>query len=92
MSAEDTRPFTVASLTSTVGCEDTSCGKRSFLETEFRAGTSVLALEPGGSKEVVASSATWYVLNLSNSTYRSTSCSLKSLMPYVLVNRRVQGP
>jgi hypothetical protein len=93
LSNEDTRPFTVASLTSTVGCEDTSCGKRSFLKTEFRAGTAVLALEPGESEEVVAANATWYVLNLSNSAYRSTSCTLKSLMPYVLVNRRVtQAP
>jgi hypothetical protein len=92
LSSEETRPFTVASLTSTVGCEDTSCGKRSFLKTEFRAGTAVLALEPGEAQEVVAASATWYVLNLSNSAYRSTSCSLKGLMPYVLVNRRVQGP
>ena len=54
---------------------------------------AVLALEPGESEQVVAASATWYVLNLSKSAYRSTSCSLKSLMPYVLVNRRVsQGP
>jgi hypothetical protein len=93
LSAEDTKPFTVASLPSTVGCEDTSCGKRSFLQTEFRAGAAVLALDPGESEEVVAASATWYVLNLSNSAYRSTSCSLKNLMPYVLANRRVsQGP
>lgn len=93
LSAEDTRPFTVASLPATVGCEDTACGKRSFLRTEFRAGTAVLALDPGESEQVVAASATWYVLNLSNSAYRSTSCSLKSLMPYVLVNRRVsQAP
>ena len=90
---EDTKPFTVTSLPGTVGCEDTSCGKRSFLRTEFRAGTAVLALEPGDAKEVVAASATWSVINLSNSAYRSTSCSLKSLMPYVLVNRRVSpGP
>jgi hypothetical protein len=93
LGSEDTKPFTVAALPSTVGCEDTSCGKRSFLRTEFRAGTALLALKPGESKEVVASSATWYVINLSNSAYRSTSCSLKSLMPYVLVNRRVsQAP
>jgi hypothetical protein len=91
---DDIRPFTaVATLAATVGCEDTSCGKRSFRRTEFRVGTAVLALKPGESEEVVATGATWFVLNLSNSGYRSTSCSLKSLMPYVLVNRRVsQGP
>jgi hypothetical protein len=93
LGSEDTQPFTVTSLPGTVGCEDTSCDKRSFLRTEFRAGNAVLALEPGDAKEVVAASATWSVINLSNSAYRSTSCSLKSLMPYVLVNRRVSpGP
>jgi len=86
--SEDTQPFTVVSLQGSVGCEDTSCGKRAFQRTEFRAGTSAVALKPGESKEMVAASATWLVLNLSNNTYRSTSCTLKSQLPYVLVNRR----
>jgi hypothetical protein len=86
--SEDTQPFTVVSLQGSVGCEDTSCGKRAFQRTEFRAGTSAVALKPGESKEMVAASATWLVLNLSNSTYRSTSCTLKSQLPYVVVNRR----
>ncbi|HYI01345.1 hypothetical protein [Hyalangium sp.] len=93
LTAEDTSPFTVASLPGAVGCEDTPCGKRAFQRTEFRAGTSLVALKPGESKEVVAASATWLVLNLSNSVYRSTSCTLKSQLPYVLLNRRSpQGP
>lgn len=93
LSAEDTQPFTVASLPRTVGCEDTQCGKRSFLRTEFKAGPAVLALEPGESQELVAASATWSVINLTNSGYRSSSCPLKSLMPYVVLNQRVSlGP
>ncbi|MDY7230878.1 hypothetical protein [Hyalangium rubrum] len=93
LAAEDTQPFTVVSLPRTVGCEDTQCGKRSFLRTEFRAGAAVVALDPGESEEVVAASATWSLISLSNSAYRSTSCSLKSLMPYVVFNQRVaQGP
>jgi hypothetical protein len=87
--AEDTAPFTVVSLPRAVGCEDTACGKRAFQRTEFRAGTLAVALDPGEGEQVVAASNTWYVLNVSNSAYRSTSCSLKSLMPYALVNRRV---
>jgi len=93
LTAEDTHPFTVVSLQGTVGCEDTSCGKRAFQRTEFRAGTSAVALKPGESKEMVAASATWLVLNLSNSAYRSTSCTLKSQLPYVVLNRRAaQSP
>jgi hypothetical protein len=86
--SEDTQPFTIVSLQGSVGCEDTSCGKRAFRRTEFRAGTSAVALKPGESKEMVAASATWLALNLSNSAYRSTSCALKSQLPYVVVNRR----
>jgi hypothetical protein len=89
LAAEDTAPFTVVPLSRTVGCEDTACGKRAFRRTEFRAGTTAVALDPGEGEEVVAASNTWHVLNISNSAYRSTSCSLKSLMPYALVNRRV---
>lgn len=88
LAAEDTTPFTVASLPGSVGCDDSTCGKRSYQRTEFRAGTSEVALKPGESKEVVAASATWLVLNLSNSSYRSTSCTLKSQLPYAVVNRR----
>lgn len=93
LATEDTSPFTVASLPGAVGCEDTPCGKRAFQRTEFRAGTLAVALEPGASKEMVAASATWWVLNLSNSAYRSTSCQLKSQRPYVILNRRTaQSP
>ncbi|MBN1210417.1 MAG: hypothetical protein JXB05_36525 [Myxococcaceae bacterium] len=93
LGSEETSPFTVSSLPGAVGCEDTPCGKRAFHRTEFRGGTTAVALEPGESEEVVASSATWNVINLSNSSYGSTSCALASQMPYVLVNRRVaQGP
>jgi hypothetical protein len=93
LTTEDTKPFSVVSLPGSVGCEDTSCGKRAFQRTEFQAGTSAVALKPGESKEVVAASATWLVLNLSNSTYRSTSCTLKSQLPYVVLNRRAaQSP
>jgi hypothetical protein len=93
LASEETSPFTVVPLPGAVGCEDTTCGKRAFLRTEFRGGTTAVALEPGESQEVVVASATWNVINLSNSAYRSTSCPLKSQMPYVLLNRRVsQGP
>lgn len=93
LASEDTRPFTVASLAGAVGCEDTPCGKRAFHRTEFRAGTLTVALEPGSSKELVAASATWLVLNLSNSSYRAASCPLKSQLPHVILNRRAaQGP
>lgn len=93
LATEDTNPFTVVSLPGSVGCEDTSCGKRAFQRTEFRAGTLAVALKPGESKEMVAASATWLALNLSNSLYRSTSCQLKSQLPYVIMNRRTaQGP
>ena len=88
LASEDTAPFTVASLPGAVGCEDTPCGKRAFQLTEFRAGTFAVALEPGKSKELVAAGATWWVLNLSNSAYRSTSCPLKSQLPYIVLNRR----
>jgi hypothetical protein len=93
LATEDTTPFTVVSLPGAVGCADTSCGKRAFQRTEFQAGTLAVALKPGESKEMVAASATWLVLNLSNSFYRSTSCQLKSQLPYVILNRRAaQGP
>jgi hypothetical protein len=93
LATEDTSPFTVVSLPGAVGCEDTTCGKRAFQRTEFRAGSLAVALKPGESKEMVAASATWWVLNLSNSAYRSTSCQLKSQLPYVVLNRRsAQSP
>lgn len=88
LAADDTNPFTVASLPGSVGCDDTTCGKRGYQRTAFRAGTSEVALKPGENKEVVAASATWRVVNLSNSAYRSTSCTLKSQLPYAIVNRR----
>jgi hypothetical protein len=93
LAAGDTSPFTVVPLPEAIGCEDTPCGKRAFQRTEFRAGTLAVALKPGESKELVAASATWLALNLSNSAYRTTSCTLKSQLPYVLLNRRTaQGP
>ncbi|WP_044186061.1 hypothetical protein [Hyalangium minutum] len=88
LASEDTSPFTVASLPGSVGCDDSTCGKRSHQRTEFRADSLAVALKPGETKEVVAARATWRVLNLANSSYRSTSCTLKSQLPYVVVNRR----
>jgi hypothetical protein len=92
LGADETSPFSVASLPGSVGCEDSPCGKRGFQRTEFKAGTVSVALKPGENQELVAASATWLAINLSNSLYRSTSCTLKSQMPYVVVNRRVASP
>ncbi|ADO72779.1 hypothetical protein [Stigmatella aurantiaca] len=88
LSAEETAPFSVVLLPASVGCEDTPCGKRVFRRTEFRWGASAWALEPGEGKDLAGAKATWYALNLANSEYRSDACPLKSVMPYVLVQRR----
>ncbi len=88
LGADETAPFTVVSVQRAVGCEDTSCGKRAFQRTEFRVGSDMVALEPGESEELVAMGETWLILNLSNSAYLTTTCTLKSLMPYVLANLR----
>ncbi|MDC0708344.1 hypothetical protein POL68_07660 [Stigmatella sp. ncwal1] len=84
----ETAPFAVTTLPAPVGCEDTPCGKRVFFRSEVRWGTSVWSLDPGQGKDIAGAKATWYALNLANSEYRSDACPLKSVMPYVLVQRR----
>ncbi|SEN09039.1 hypothetical protein SAMN05444354_13063 [Stigmatella aurantiaca] len=88
LSADETAPFAVAPLPAPVGCEDTPCGKRIFHRTGFRLGTGVWELRPGETVELSDPKATWHALNLANSEFLSGACPLKSVMSYVLVQRR----
>ncbi len=89
---EDIAPFTLSRGATIAGCEHTSCGKNLFHATRFSAGGTTVELDPGETENIVAGGQSWTVANVSNSRYADTHCNLGELMPWAIVNRRVEVP
>ena len=88
LSGADLAPFAVASTGQIAGCEHNNCGKRLFYSTRFTGVGAPLELDPGQSATVALDGGTWQLLNVGNSGYPVTSCSLQSLMPYAILGLR----
>lgn len=81
-------PFTVNVGGEVAGCAPTDCGKQLQSKTVFGYGAGSAEVSPGDAPRVVVKGAAFRLLNVSNSRYQSTVCSLEKFTPYAILNTR----
>jgi hypothetical protein len=84
LTAAEVTPFSLGSDTTPLGCTQGLCGKLLYYARTYDAGVAAGSVVPGAQATVVTSAGTYTLVNVNDSAYASTSCSVSELRPWVL--------